>query len=85
MKIAPLVSVVCYNLVAGDRQARDAESLFNELLGDGNNNSGQRNFAFAETDSLLQVMQFYLGNSGIRFESHLTIESNVHVALTLVT
>ena len=32
MKIAPLVSVVCYNLVAGDRQARDAESVIITLV-----------------------------------------------------
>ena len=63
MKIAALVSVV-----AAGREARDAQSLFNKMLGDHNNSLEQRNFIFSETDSLYQVMQFYLGNSGTRFE-----------------
>ena len=70
MKISAIVSGVCYSVVAGDRQARDTESLFNEMFGDDNNNFGQRNFVFAETDSLFQISQFYLGTLGIRFESH---------------
>ena len=62
MKIAALVSVV-----AAGRQARDAESLFNEILGDHNDNLDQRNFIFSETDSLMQVFQFYMGSAGTRF------------------
>ena len=60
MKIAALVSVV-----AAGRQARDAQSLFNKMLGDHNNNVEQRkNFVFSETDSLYQIFQFYMGNKG---------------------
>ena len=64
MKIAALVSVV-----AAGRQARDAtQSLFNKMLGDHNDNVEQRNFIFSETDSLYQIMQFYLQTAGKRFE-----------------
>ena len=60
MKIAALVSVV-----AAGRQARDAQSLFNKMLGDHNNNVEQRTeFVFSETDSLYQTFQFYMGNTG---------------------
>merc|ERR1712178_119685 len=62
MKIAALVSVV-----AAGRQARDAQSLFNKMLGDHNNNVEQRNFVFSETDSLYQIFQFYMGNKGQDF------------------
>lgn len=62
MKVAALVSVV-----AAGRQARDAQSLFNKMLGSHNNGLDQRNFMFAETDSLIQVFQFYLGNAGEDF------------------
>ena len=62
MKIAALVSVV-----AAGRQARDAQSLYDKMIGD---NIGQaRGFIFSETDSLIQVLQFYMGNSGmVRFK-----------------
>ena len=59
MKIAALVSVV-----AAGRQARDAQSLFDKMLGDHNNNIEQRNFVFSETDSLYQIFQFYMGSKG---------------------
>ena len=59
MKIAALVSVV-----AAGRQARDAQSLFNKMLGDHNNNVEQRNFAFSETDSLTQIFNFYMQVEG---------------------
>merc|ERR1711937_1126758 len=62
MKIAALVSVV-----AAGRQARDAQSLFNTMLGDHNNNIEQRNFVFSETDSLYQIFQFYMGSKGQDF------------------
>ena len=53
MKIAALISTV-----AASRQARDALSLFEKSFGDGiiqNRN----------VDSLYQVLQFYLANSGL--------------------
>ena len=59
MKIAALVSVV-----AAGRQVRDAQSLFNKMLGDHNNNVEQRNFIFSETDSLYQIFQFYMNSKG---------------------
>ena len=59
MKIAALVSVV-----AAGRQARDAQSLFNKMLGDHNNNVDQRNSAFSETDSLTQIFNFYMQVEG---------------------
>ena len=60
MKISALVSVV-----AASRQVRDAESLFNKMLGDHNNNVEQRkDFAFTETDSLYQIFVFYMGAKG---------------------
>merc|ERR1712136_103061 len=62
MKIAALVSVV-----AAGRQARDAQSLFDKMLGDHNNNIEQRNFVFSETDSLYQIFQFYMGSKGQDF------------------
>lgn len=62
MKIAALVSVV-----AAGRQARDAQSLFNKMLGGHNDSVEQRNFVFAETDSLYQIFQFYMGNAGQDF------------------
>jgi len=62
MKIAALVSVV-----AAGRQARDAQSLFDKMLGDHNDNVEQRNFVFSETDSLYQIFQFYMGNKGLDF------------------
>ena len=63
MKIAALVSVV-----AAGRQVRDAQSLYDKMIGD---NIGQvKNSRFAETDRLYQVTAFYLQNSGmVRFES----------------
>ena len=63
MKIAVLVSVV-----AAGRQVRDAQSLYDKMIGD---NIGQvKNSRFAETDRLYQVTTFYLQNSGmVRFES----------------
>ena len=63
MKIAALVSVV-----AAGRQARDAQSLFNKMLGDHNDNLEQRNFVFSETDSLKQIFEFYMGNAGMVFK-----------------
>ena len=54
MKISALVSVI-----AAGRQARDAQALFNKMLGDHNNNVEQRNFVFSETDSLYQILQLY--------------------------
>ena len=63
MKIATLVSVV-----AAGRQARDAQSLFNKMLGDHNDNLEQRNFVFSETDSLKQIFEFYMGNAGMVFK-----------------
>ena len=59
MKIAALVSVV-----AAGRQARDAQSLFNKMLGDHNNNVEHRNLPFAGSDMLYQIFQFYMGNKG---------------------
>ena len=59
MKIAALVSVV-----AAGRQARDAQSLFNKMLGDHNNNVEQRKNVFSETDSLYQAFQFYMSSKG---------------------
>ena len=59
MKISALVSVA-----AASRQARDAQSLFNKTFGDQSDNVAQRNFAFSETNSLLQVAQFYVGIKG---------------------
>ena len=71
MKIAALVSVV-----AAGRQARDAQSLFNKMLGDHNNNVEQRTeFVFSETDSLYQIFQFYMGNKGKVLKS---FDCNVH-------
>ena len=63
MKIAALISVV-----AAGRQVRDAQSLYDKMIGD---NIGQaKNFLFSETDRLYQVMQFYLQMSGmVRFQS----------------
>ena len=55
MKISALVSVI-----AAGRQARDAQSLFNKMLGDHNNNVEQRNFRFLETDLLYQIFVFYM-------------------------
>ena len=63
MKIAALVSVV-----AAGRQARDAQSLFNKMLGNHNDNLEQRNFVFSETDSLKQIFEFYMGNAGMVFK-----------------
>ena len=59
MKISALVSVA-----TASRQARDAQSLFNKTFGDQSDNVAQRNFAFSETNSLLQVAQFYVGIKG---------------------
>ena len=59
MKISALVSVI-----AAGRQARDAQALFNKMLGDHNNNVEQRNFIFSETDSLYQIFQFYMNSKG---------------------
>ena len=58
MKIAALISVV-----AAGRQVRDAQSLYDKMIGD---NIGQaRGFKFSETDSLYQVLQFYLSMKGM--------------------
>ena len=59
MKIGALVSIV-----AAGRQARDAQSLFNKMLGDQNNSVVERNFVFYETYKLYQIFQFYMGNKG---------------------
>ena len=72
MKIAALVSVV-----AAGRQARDAQSLFNKMLGDHNNNVDQRNSAFSETDSLTQIFGFYMQSKGK------VLSSSVHWALII--
>ena len=63
MKIAGLVSIV-----AAGRQARDAQSLFDKMFGDQNDNVQQRNFPFPETDSLYQIFMFYMGGKGKGFK-----------------
>ena len=64
MKIAGLVSIV-----AAGRQARDAQSLFDKMFGDQNDNVQERRFIFSETDTLYQIFQFYMGNKGKGFKS----------------
>ena len=61
MKIAALISVV-----AAGRQVRDAQSLYDKMIGD---NIGQaKNSRFAETFNLYQIMQFYMQSLGmVRF------------------
>ena len=61
MKIAALISVV-----SAGRQVRDAQSLYDKMIGD---NIGQaRGNKFSETFALYQVLAFYLQNSGmVRF------------------
>ena len=57
MKIAALVSVV-----AAGRQPRDTQSLFDQFLGDQNDNLGERN-TFFESDKLNQLAAFYGGQT----------------------
>ena len=49
------------------RHAR-SQTLFDEIFGNDNKRTevseAEPKFAFSETDSLYQVLQFYLGNSG---------------------
>ena len=54
MKIAALVSVV-----AAGRQARDAQLLFEQMLGDQNNNVQEKTF-FSETQRLFDMLEYYL-------------------------
>ena len=68
MKIGALVSIV-----AAGRQARDAQSLFNKMLGDQNNSVVERNFVFYESDNLSQISQFYMSmksSTGMGFISY---------------
>ena len=61
MKIAALISVV-----AAGRQVRDAQSLYDKMIGD--NIEQARGNKFSETFALYQVLAFYLQNSGmVRF------------------
>ena len=68
MKISALVSAV-----AAGRQVRDAQSLFDKMIGD---NIGQaKNSRFAETYNLYQTTAFYLQNSGmVRFYDSFSIK-----------
>ena len=70
MKIAALISVV-----AAGRQARDAQSLFEKMLGN-NIKQAKSGQADAATDSLYQILQFYLANSGMVYPSLLVLPSN---------
>ena len=54
MKIAALVSVV-----AAGRQARDTQLLFEQMLGNQNNNVQQKTF-FSETERLFGILEYYL-------------------------
>ena len=65
MKIAGIVS----GLVAAGRQARDAQSLFDKMIGDQNDNVQQRNFLFQETVNVFQMFMFYMGGTGKGFKS----------------
>ena len=79
MKISALVS-----LVAASRQARDAQSLFNKILGGHNNNVEQRKSVFSETASFYQMFQYYMerrvlhGNKGEFLKS---LVETVHLTL----
>ena len=57
MKISALVSVA-----AAGREARDAQSLFNKMFGDHNNNVEQRDSVFSETDRFFGIFGLYMGN-----------------------
>ena len=64
MKIAALVSIV-----AAGRQARDAQSVFDKMFADQNDNVQQKNFLFQETVNVFQMFMFYMGGAGKGFKS----------------